>query len=300
MDLRLLAMFLPHVEAISIHTLDADTIQMRRAGLDQEYKEEHALVYFGVLAFQGDVSQARIVASSQTVNTHNMSSKGALDELLQHPLIKPFVGSETLDIYSIKGFLCIELFNGLTIYVIVYFLIQYAGAFCCEVENKTIDVVLSTPLSRRGFFISRYLSWTVMNLVFIMSWIALIYLGVLSVGQQADATLVDVARTMISFFPYIQAVQGICMLASVLTNQSMKAYAMSFGVYFGMGILEVIGTLSQRFGFLKYASITYYWDYEMIFITGVIPWGELLLLSVVALVLFFAGLFVLERKDLPS
>ena len=299
-DLRLLATFLPSVGKISVHTFDATTTEMSRTGLDGKYGEENALVYFGVLAFRGEVSHASIEGASQTVNTRNLVAEGALDELMEHPLIKPFVGSEKLDIYSIKGFLCVELFNGLTIYLIIYFLIQYAGAFCCEMENKTIDVILSTPLSRRGLFISRYLSWATMNLVFIASWIVLIYLGVLSVGRQADAPLADVARTMISFFPFIQAVQGLCMLASVVTNQSMKAYGISFGLYFGMGILEGLGTLSERFSFLKYASITYYWDYDIIFIDGVVPWGHVILLSVVAIVLFLAGLWVFERKDLAS
>ena len=299
-DLRLLATLLPNVGEVSLHTFDAADTEMSLAGLDRKYGEENALVYFGVLAYQGEESHASIAGASQTVNTRNLVAEGPFDELLEHPLIKAFVGSEKLDVFSIKGFLCVELFNGLTLYIIIYFLMQYAGAFCCEMENKTIDVILSTPLSRRGLFISRYLSWATMNLVFIASWIVLVYLAILSVGRQADAPLADVARTMISFFPFIQAVQGFCMLASVATNQSMKAYGISFGLYFGMVIFEMLGTLSERFSFLKYASITYYWDSDIIFIEGVIPWGHVILLSVAAIVLFLAGLWVFERKDLAS
>ena len=88
------------------------------------------------------------------------------------------------------------------------------------------------------------------------------------------------------------------MLASVVTNQLMKAYGISLGLYFGMGILEIVGTLSERFSFLKYASITNYWDYDVIFINGVVPWGNVILLSVVAILLFLVGLWVFERKDL--
>ncbi len=299
-DLRLLATFLPHVGKISIHTVDATTTEMSRNGLDGKYGEENALVYFGVLAFRGKVSNASIEGASQSVNTRNLVAEGAFDKLMEHPLIKPFLGDRKLDIYSIKGFLCIELFNGLVMYLIIYFLIQYAGAFCCEMENKTIDLILSTPLSRRGLFISRYLSWATMNLVFIASWTILIYLGLLSVGRQDDASFAEVALTMVSFFPFIQAVQGFCMLASVITNQSMKAYGIAFGLYFGMGILEVLGTLSERLGFLKYAAITYYWDYDIILIDGIIPWGHSILLSVVAIILFLAGLWVFEKKDLAT
>ena len=80
----------------------------------------------------------------------------------------------------------------------------------------------------------------------------------------------------------------------------MKAYAASFGLYFGMVICEGVGIMSERFSFLKYASITYYWDYDIIFIDGVVPWGHVILLSVAAIVLFLAGLCVFERKDLAA
>jgi ABC-2 type transport system permease protein len=299
-DLRLAATLLPNVGTMSMQVFDAATTQTTLTGLDQKYGEENALVYFGVLAFRGEVSKAIIEGASQTVNTRNMVAEGPFDALLEHPLIKPFVGDVNVDIYSMKGFLCVELFNGLVLYLIIYFLIQYSGAFCCEIEEKTIDVILSTPLTRRGLFISRYLAWATMNLVFIVSWIVLIYLGVLSIGRQADVTLAAIARTMISFLPFLLAVQGLCMLASVVTNQLMKACGISLGLYFGMGILEIVGTLSERFSFLKYASITNYWDYDIIFINGVVPWGNVILLSVVAIVLFLTGLWVFERKDLVS
>jgi len=298
-DLRLLDTF-STLGDVTTYTVDAATTEMKLTGLDQKYGEETALVYFGVLAFRGEASRANIEGASQTVNTRNMVSEGALDALMAHPLIEPFLGGTKLDFYSIKGFLCVELFTGLTVYLIIYFLIQYAGAFCCEMENKTIDLILSTPLSRRGLFISRYLSWATMNLVFIASWAVVIYLAVFSVGCQAEAPLADVALTMISFFPFVQAVQGLCMLASVVTNQTMKAYALSLGLYFGMVILEGVGMMSERLSFLKYASITYYWDYDVIFIDGVVPWGHVILLCVVAIVLFLAGLWVFERKDLAS
>ena len=100
-DLRLLATFLPAVGKISIHIFDAATTQTSLTGLDRKYGEANALVYFGVLAFRGKVSHARIDGASQTVNTRNMVAEGPFDKLLEHPLIKPFVGSQKLDVYSI-------------------------------------------------------------------------------------------------------------------------------------------------------------------------------------------------------
>lgn len=299
-DLRMAATLLPNVGRISLHPFDAAKTEARFVDLDQKYGEENALVYFGVLAFRGELSDAGIKATSQTVNTRKLVAQGAFDTLLDHPLVKIFTGDGAVDVYSVKGFLCLELFNGLTIYLIIYFLIQYAGAFCSEIEAKTIDVILSTPLTRRGLFVGRYVAWVALDVLFIVSWILFIYLGVLSIGHQAEAPVGDVARTMLFFLPFLLSVQGVCMLASVATNHSMKAYAVSFGLYFGMGILDLLGTLSERFSFVKYASLTYYLDYDIIFIEGVVPWRNVAVLCLVAIVLFFAGLWVFERKDLAS
>ncbi|MHC4675463.1 MAG: ABC transporter permease, partial [Planctomycetota bacterium] len=283
---------------ISIHTFDAGATETKLTGLDKKYGQEYALVYFSVLAFRGKVSNASIEGASQTVNTRNMVSTGPFDELMKNPVIKAFVGSENFDVYSIKGFICLELLSGLTLYIIIYFLIQYAGAFSAETENKTFDLILSTPLSRRRLFLCRYLAWAVMSLILIAGWIIFIYCCVHAIGEDADVPLFDLARTMILFLPFILSVQGLCMLASVVTNQSRKAYGISFGIYYGMYFLRIVALLSERFNFVKYLTIFNYWDHNTIFIDGIVPWGNIILLTVLAVVLLIAGIAVFERKDL--
>ena len=303
-NLRLLATFLPTGGSISIHIFDAGTTNTTLSGLDKRYGSDNPLVYFGVLAFRGEASNASIEGATHTVNTRDLVAIGPLEKLYEklqeHPLMKAFVGTGTVDVFSIKGFLCLELLTGLTSYIIIYFLIQYGGAFSSEVENKTIDLVLSTALSRRAFFASRYLSWAAINLFFIVSWIMFIYIGVLAIGEDADAPLADIARTMILSLPLMLSVQGFCMLASVVTNDSRKAYGACFGIYFGMVVLRIVATLSQRLEFVKYLVIVRYWDYRTIFIDGVVSWGHVTLLTVLSIGLFIAGLAVFERKDLPS
>lgn len=307
-NLQLLSTFLPLLGKnvapgggkIFIHTFDATTTKTALTGLDEKYGQENALVYLGVLAFRGKVSNASIEGASQTVNTRNMVSEGPFDKLMDNPIIKSFVGNKNLDFYSIKGFLCFKLFSGLTSFIILYFLIQYAGAFSSEMEKKTIDIILSTPLSRRRLFVSRYLSWVAMNLIFIASWIIFTYIGVLALGEEANVSLGDIARTMLSLFPFMLSTQGFGMLASVLTNDSKKAYGISFGLYFGMYFLTLVATISQRFEFVKYLTVFHYWDYITIFIDGIVQWWHILLLTILSAGLLIAGLAVFERKDLAS
>ncbi len=87
-----------------------------------------------------------------------MVAEGAYDKLMQNPWIRSFVGSRGAELYSIQGFICLQLLASLMLYVIIYFLVQYAGAFSLEMENKTIDLILSTALTRRRLFVSRYLA----------------------------------------------------------------------------------------------------------------------------------------------
>ena len=299
-NLPLLATFLPGVGKVSVRIFDAATTQTPVTGLSKRYGSEDALVYFGVLAFRGEPSNARVEGASQMVNTRDLVAKNPYHALMKHPLMKAFVGSDSVDVFSVKGFLCMELFSGLTLYIIIYFLIQYAGAFCCEMENKTIDVILSTPLSRRGLFVGRYLSWVAMDAILIVSWIALIHIGILAIGRSADVPLADVAGIMISYLPFLLAVQGFCMLISVLTNQSQKAYGVCFGVYFGMFVLRIVAMLSEKLNFLKYFAVTYYWDYNIIFLDRIVPWGSIAVLAILSVGLFMAGLIAFERKDLAA
>ena len=311
LNLQLLATFLssmgtllPGDARIFIHTFDATTTEAEVTGLDGRYGKENALVYFGVLAFRGKLSNASIHGASQSVNTRDMVASRPYDKWMENPIIKSFMGGQNLDIYSVKGFLCMQLFSSLMLYVIIYFLIQYAEAFSDEVESKTMDIILSTPLSRRRFFVSRYLSWVAMNLLMIVSWIILIYVGVLSLesvfdfNEAVDVPLGDIARTMLLFLPFMLSVQGFCMLASVITNNPKKAYGMSFGIYFGMYFLNILALLGGKLSFMKYFTIFYYWNYNSIFIDGVVLWGHIALLAIFSAVLFIAGLLVFERKDL--
>jgi len=284
---------------ISVQTFDPNTTEVVLTGVDKKFGTEDAVVYFGVLAFTGDTSKADIVGTSQTVNTRDMKAEGAYDKLMENPIMKAFIG-DTVDIYSVKGFLYMELFGSFTMYIIIYFIIQYAGAFCSEMETKTIDILLSTPLRRRNLFISRYLSWIVLVLLFILSWILCIGIGVRMIDKADEVPLVDIARTMFYSLPFILSVQSLCMLTSVLINESRKAYGISLGIYFGMYFFEIIHGYSDKLDFLKYVTLLQYYDPGLVFIEGVIPWRDTLVLAIVAIVLFSAGLIVFERKDLAT
>src|SRR4030042_7215617 len=122
-------------------------------------------------------------------------------------------------------------------------------------ENRTIALILSTPLSRRRLFVSRYLSWLAVNLIVMASWTFFMHVGVVSIGKPAEAPLADIARTTFLFLPFALTVQGFCMLASVAANDSRKAYGITFGIYYGMYFLRIVSVLSERLSFLRYFTV---------------------------------------------
>lgn len=299
-NLPLLAALVPSDGKVFIQLFDAATTRAELAKLDEKYGTEDPLVHFGVLAFEGDPATATIVGASHSVNTQDMIAQGAYDKLMENPWIKSFVGIRGADIYTIRGFVCLELFGSLMLYVIIYFLVQHAGAFCLEMENKTIDLILSTALTRRRLFVSRYLAWVAMNLILVVSWTVFIYIGVLLIGEDDAVSLANIAWTMFLFLPFLLSVQGFCMLVSVIVNESRRAYGICFGIYYGMHVVRIVGSLSERLGFLKRLAIMEYVDYESIFIDGVVPWQNVAFLTLLSVGLFIAGLVVFERKDFTS
>jgi ABC-type transport system involved in multi-copper enzyme maturation permease subunit len=297
-NLPLMATLVPGDGKLFFHPFDANTNRAELTGLDEKYGSDDPVVHFGVLAFEGGPAAANIVGTSHSVNTQDMIAEGAYDKMMENPFIKSLVGSRGADIYSIRGFVCLELFGSLMLYVIIYFLVQYAGAFSLEMENKTIDLLLSTALTRRRLFASRYLAWVGMNLVLIVSWTAFIYAGVLLIEEGDAVSLADVAWTMFLFLPFLLAVQGTCMLVSVVVNESRKAYGICFGIYYGMHAVRILAPLSERLKFLERFTIMHYVDYESTFIDGFVPWLDVAVLTLLSVALFVAGLVIFDRKDL--
>ena len=161
-----------------------------------------------------------------------------------------------------------------------------------------MDIILSTSLSRRRFFVSRYVSWIAAGLITVVSWTLFMYTSVFAISEVANAPLADIARTMLLFLPFLLSVQGFCMLVSVATNDSRKAYGICFAIYYGMYVLRIVSILSERMRFLKYFTLFEYWDYNAIFVAGIVQWGGIILLTLLSIALFVAGLLVFERKDL--
>lgn len=296
-NIQLLSNFLPSDATVSVHTFDASTTKADFT-IPKEKSGSDDVVYFGVLAYKGSITNASIEGATETVNTGDLVAKGAYDKLMDNPLMKSWLGDTGIDIYSIKGFLSMELFGSLTMFILIYFLIQYAGAFSVEMEKRTMDIILSTPLSRRRLYVSRYVSWVAAGLIMVVSWTLFMYTSVFAIGEVANAPLVDIARTMLLFLPFLLSVQGFCMLVSVATNDSRKAYGICFAIYYGMYVLRIVSLLSQKMSFLRYFTLFEYWDYNAIFAAGIVPWGGIILLTLLSIGLFLAGLTVFERKDL--
>jgi hypothetical protein len=58
--------------------------------------------------------------------------------------------------------------------------------------------------------------------------------------------------------------------------------------------------LSERMRVVRYVTIFHYWDYKTVFIDGIIPWADVVVLTLLSIGLLIAGLAVFERKDLAS
>ena len=119
-NLPLLTALVPSDGKVFIHLFDAVTTQAELTKLDEKYGTEDPLVHFGVLAFEGDAAAATIMGTSHSVDTRGMVAEGAYDKLMQNPWIRSFVGSRGAELYSIQGFICLQLFASLMLYLIIW------------------------------------------------------------------------------------------------------------------------------------------------------------------------------------
>lgn len=203
------------------------------------------------------------------------------------------------------GFWSLEILSFIWLYAGIYIVFMASSLLSHEVENKTIDLSLSKPISRYNFLGSK----VAFLYVFIMTVIGiffLISLGSMAGSSQFRAEGIYINRLVATYFSVVLFLGAFAMVAkffSTIFLSTKKSAAL--GVLFLM-IMFFLGEfyiyMDEAIQGIKYISIFYYYnpvDYLVnadfdLFTTDII------VLGVINGVLITGSLFVFSKKDIPN
>lgn len=203
------------------------------------------------------------------------------------------------------GFWSLELMSFIWIYVGIIILYMASALVSQDVENKTIDLSLSKPITRNNYLGSKI----AFLYVFIMATLGIVFLvtmGSMAASPTFRAEGLYFDRLWVTYFTVVLFLAALAMVATFFSTiflSTRKSMALGVMVLFLMFFLgEFYIYMDESIQGIKFISIFYYFnplDY-MVYADFSIFIRDIIILAGVNTVLIVASLFVFNKKDIPN
>jgi ABC-2 type transport system permease protein len=210
---------------------------------------------------------------------------------LPENLMKAF-GMTGVDMSTLEALLAIKQYNMVWPMLLMFFSVSLGGSMIAgEVENRTIELVLSSAKSRVQIFIAKYLAGLAYVVIFVVS---------TTLCAIPLAKLFGYSAVTANYFTLMYlslalafAIYGLTMLFSSIFSSKGKVFGLSGLSYVAMYVLFILVELKDSLDKLKYFSFFYYYNindallYNKLDITSILVFvGVGLISSIVALIIF--------------
>jgi len=227
-----------------------------------------------------------------------LSMMGGMEELLN------FFGGVAV-MSNPYGFWSLEILGFIWLYAGIYLIFMGSSLLSQEVENKTIDLSLSKPISRYNFLGSK-ITFLYVSIMTIVGIFFLISLGSMAGSATFRAEGIFIERLFATYFSVVLFLGALAMVAkfsSTIFLSTKKSVAVGVMVLFIMFFLgEFYIYMDEAIQGIKYVSIFYYYnpiDY-LINADSALFTRDIIVLGVINGVLIAGSLFVFSKKDIPN
>lgn len=201
------------------------------------------------------------------------------------------------DMATYAGFLNLELYQIFWILILGILLgFIAASSISKEIEGKTIDLLMSNPLSRKQIVLEKYIGLLPMILLINFATMFTV-IGVTTIINE-DLNFNNLILTHIFSIPYLLAVVAIGILISVFIDEKMKASIIMIAVLVGMYIFESISLMIPDYEKLGLISITHYFNPYDLLKYGKIDTVGVIVLLVVTCICLISAMIYFNNKDI--
>ncbi|MFW5787704.1 MAG: ABC transporter permease [Halanaerobiales bacterium] len=198
---------------------------------------------------------------------------------------------------SLEGFLTMEYFSWMGLMFAFFPFVVATSAIAGDIENNTIEALMSKPLSRAQFYWGKFIVLTIATLLFILFNFFSLGFGLLTINQS------------LSFFEWagsfsLMALSTLCFVAlsfffSAIFNNARQAMTLAIGLGIFMYLFNMIASAVSKPGWGKW-TIFYHTDVEHIFTENTFPWLNGLFILILGIIFALAGWIIFNRKDISG
>ncbi|UCD01176.1 MAG: ABC transporter permease subunit [Promethearchaeota archaeon] len=216
--------------------------------------------------------------------------------------IRQMIG-EFYSLSTIGGLMNIYLFSMSLFFFGVYFTLKASQDIPREIDNKTIDIMLSKPIKRWEFSLGKYLYHIVSAVIILLGVMLAVILGILIMPTVAPNE-VPWAEFLTAFL--VMILLNLCIISTGFFFSTFldtkKSLVLSFGVII---FFYAVGQFWQSFGEnmegIKYISIFYYSDMSNLLVNSnweLVPL-KISFLSIYSIGLTVASVIIFNKRDIP-
>lgn len=196
---------------------------------------------------------------------------------------------------TLGGFLAAELYAfGWVILLGLYVAYRAGGSVAGDVERGRMDLLLSTPVSRRRVVVESFASLLVPVLVVNAVGFLAVYAGTIAIDE--SIALLDLLAVHLLSVPYLLACGGIGLLLSVSLRRRGLAERAALGAVFALFLVETVAS-SAGYDAVAALSPTAYYDPTAVLVHGEYAVGDAAVLLVATGLLVAVSVAVFDRVD---
>ena len=201
------------------------------------------------------------------------------------------------DMASYIGFLNVELYQMFWI-LILGILIGFIAATLIskEIEAKTIDLLMSNPISRKQIVFEKYLGLIPLILIVNFATMLAVYGVTLAINEEINFSYLFM--THVVSIPYFLAVASIGLFVSVIIDEKMKASIIMIAIIVGMFVFRSISLMIPDYEALGAISLTHYYNPYDILKEGNVDVVGVIVLVVVIIECLLAAMFYFDRRNI--
>lgn len=223
-----------------------------------------------------------------------------LMETFPEGLIAAFgIEDATQMLERLEGFMAGELFSFIWPLMVIFIMVSLAAYVVAgEVENGTIEIQLSQPISRVKIFLSQYLAGLIILLFFVL--ISVYSIIPLAIIFNIEYSIAGYHKLTILGFLFGFAIYSISLLISSFFSDKGKANFLAGGILILMYVINIIAALNESLSDLKYLSFFYYFNATEALVKNSINLSAYLVFVLVGVVSVIVAAFWFNKRDMAS
>ena len=225
----------------------------------------------------------------------NIQYLEAIESILTEEMMALF-GREGLEFGTLGGFLSLEYLGLIWVFIVGAAVITFAaGALGGAVDDGTMELTLSQPVSRTQVALTRYLALAVYAGALNLATVATLYIP--GMVHDVDVPLDAMALLFAIGWLVTMAIGGVAYALSAASSGGGRTIGVSLGLLIGMWLADVLGTLSERWAWLREFTLFYYLNPEAAIDDLTVPAESWAVFAVIAALSFAAALWLFRTRD---